>query len=75
MIEDLEVRGPVANSNHNWITFRLVYQTEEDCKMKINYKYDKADYVAIQEKIRLIKWRERFEKKKLRKCGKYLEGR
>ena len=63
MIEDLEVRGPVANSDHNLITFRLMYKTEEEDKRKINYKYDKADYVAIQEKIRLIKWRERFEGK------------
>ena len=63
MVEDLEVREPIANSDHNLIVFRLIHKTEEEEEKKIKYNYDKANYEIIKEKLDSMEWGVRFEGK------------
>ena len=65
MVEDLKVRGPIANSDHNVLVFKLVCESERVISLEKTYNYHKGDYKKICRELGGIDWEERFRNEKI----------
>jgi hypothetical protein len=62
MIEDVVVREHLGNSDHNIVTWKLVYKTEINRGDKQLYAFNKADYRGMNEFLQNVQWDEDFKK-------------
>ena len=75
MVENLEVSCPVASSDHNVLTFRLILETVLDESSFKYLNYHKGNYGKICDELEGIDWNNRFDGLKVIICGMFLETR
>ena len=63
MIEEVEIKCPVSNSDHNVLLFKLNCKTEVIKNLLKNYRYDKGDYVNMKAELNAINWEEIYSNK------------
>ena len=63
MIEELEVRSPLANSDHSIIVFRLVWESVVVCSRMESFNYHKGNYGAVCRELREIDHGVKFHNK------------
>ena len=56
MIEDIEISSPVANSDHNIITWKLTYKHHTDASKQKLFNFHKGNYEAINHNLSEIDW-------------------
>jgi len=56
MVEDLEVREPVSNSDHNQILWKLNWKTVIESPEQKQYDYNKGDYKGLLKKLGKENW-------------------
>jgi hypothetical protein len=61
MVEEVEVKCPVSNSDHNVLIFVLNCKIEIDKKPIKNYRYDNGDYIKIKAELNEINWKEIYK--------------
>jgi hypothetical protein len=48
MVSDNDIEAPVGKSDHSLVCFRFNAYIEEKPRVKLRYKYDKADYEQVR---------------------------
>src|SRR3989442_5763260 len=59
MVSEMEIRCPVANSDHNVLTWHLIYENGEESehgKRQQSFKYDKGNYQSFNQKLMDHDW-------------------
>ena len=62
MVDDVQVKEHLANSDHNIIVWRLICKTELNKDNKTLYNFNKADYTAMQSFLTTYDWVNLFDK-------------
>jgi len=63
MVEDLEIHCPIANSDHNIIIFKVIYETVLDNNKQNVFNYHKGNYAEINKELLSVDWNTRFQNK------------
>ena len=61
MVEDVEVKCPVDNSDHNVILFKVPVALEAKVNRQDVFSYHRADYKKIREKLKLMDWENKLK--------------
>ena len=69
MVDDLEIRSSVANSDHNVIMFKLIYETTVQKENMKVFNYHHGNYLQICNELQLVNWDNRFYEKMFILCG------
>ena len=60
LIEDVEITAPVASSDHNLITFRMLWVGGKIMKECQSFSYHKGNYEGIRKKLSGVNWDDMF---------------
>ena len=56
LVEDLQLQGPIGNSDHAVVTFNLVLNLENNTEIKYRKDYKKGNFTGLKAELNNINW-------------------